>query len=737
MVQRPVLSRRRLIVGGGAGVGLILGFQLWPRQYRTGLVAAAGEAVFGPFLKIGEDGHVTAIVPQAEMGQGVWTALPQALADELGADWRTVGVEPAPLTPPYANSFLAGQTAADAGPEWLAGVARAMGAEWARRTGLVITGGSSSIRGFERAFREAGAAARAMLCHAAAARWAIDPAACDTAEGFVTHGPERLRFGELAAEAARLDPPRTLAMRQPGSGLSGRGVPRIDGPAQIDGSLRFAGDVRLPGLVFAAVRHGPIGTVLAGITPGPADEIPGVIAVFEFDGWTAAIAETGWAAERALPAIHPTFSGPAPLPDSASVAGALEAAMAAAGGARLHATGDPDQALAAGEIAAAEYRVGFAAHAAIELPAATARASGDRVELWAGTQAPGLLRDAVSRALGIPASAVTVYPMPIGGGFGRAAETRTAVEAAILARMSRRPVQLTLSRGEDLRQGFHRPPALGRLTARLAPDRTIMAWRTRIAAPATAAELRGRLMPWVPALPGSGAEREAVAGAVPPYAIPALAVHHHPAAIGIATGMWRSSAHSYTAFFTECFVDELSRRAGLEPLSFRMAMLGGNPRLARCLQLAAARGGWTGGAIGSGQGIAAHSAFGSHAAVLAEVHVDAGRVRVDRLVAAVDCGRAINPAIVRQQVEGGLLWGMAAALGCAVTYRAGVAEQRSLSDLAIPRLADCPEIVVELVASREPPGGVGELAVPPVAPAIANALFAATGRRLRELPLRL
>jgi isoquinoline 1-oxidoreductase beta subunit len=730
--DRQGVSRRQLLIGGGAGVGLLLAWAAWPRRYAPNLVAAPGEAVLNGFVKIGTDGHVAVVVPQTEMGQGVYTVLPQILADELGADWRTIAVEPAPVGPLYANSLLIEEAAADRLPGALQGIGGWAARQVAIRSSLMITGGSSSVRAFEQTYREAGATARTLLCMAAAKRWGVDPEACDTADGFVVRGEERLRFGELAEETAALSPPDEIVLRGP---VPPRSPPRPDMPAKIDGSARYAADVRLPDMVYAAVRHGPHGaTRLVGVDAAAADLVPGVLAIVENPGWAAAVATNWWAANRALEAMRPRFATAGPFPDNSSIDAALIAALAEGKATRFADIGDVEAVLAAGGGLTAEYAVPLAVHAAIEPLAATARISGDRLELWMPTQAPGFARAAAARAIGFDEDAVTIYPMLAGGSFGRKIENDAAVQAAILALRMKRPVQLMWSRAEDIAQDRFRPPARGRLAARMARSGQLLAWRARIATPSTAPAMTARLMPGTGG--GNAAERAAVAGAIPPYAIPSVAVDHHPADIGVVTGMWRGVAHSYTAFFTECFVDELASLARIEPLSFRMQMLSGSPRLAHCLATATALGGWEGGVPGSGQGIAAHSAFGSHIAMLAEVHVGAQpEIRVDRVVAVVDCGRTINDDIVLQQIEGGILWGMAAALGASTGLSRGLADARNFDDLNLPILATTPEIVVRIVRSTEPPGGVGELAVPPVAPAIANALFAATGRRHRSLPL--
>jgi isoquinoline 1-oxidoreductase beta subunit len=329
--------------------------------------------------------------------------------------------------------------------------------------------------------------------------------------------------------------------------------------------------------------------------------------------------------------------------------------------------------------------------------------------------------------------------MLIGGSFGAALEHDVAAQAAVLAVELRRPVSLTWSRGEAMRHDRFRPPARAKMHAQIDANGAVLAWHAAIAAPATGRGLARRLVPGMvveaaSAANGSG-DRYAVAGALPPYRIPAIAIDHHVADIGVATGHLRGGAHGYTAFFTECFLDEIAHAGGNEPLSFRIGMLGGEPRLARCLSTAAALGGWNGGVAGSGQGIACHAFRGSYAAVLAEARMDGGRVVVDRLVAAVDCGRQVNPDLVRQQVEGGLIFGLAHALGASTGFTGGVADVRGLGGLALPSLADPPDLTVELIASDEAPGGASEIGVPAVAPAIANALFASNGVRRRSLPL--
>ncbi len=735
------IDRRTLLIAGGVGAGLLVGWAAWPRVYRPNLSAAPGETILGAWLKIAEDGQVTVAVPQAEHGQGAWTALAQIVADELGADWRTVGVEAAPPNPLYANPLALDELLEGT----LGALPHGVVARHATDADWMLTGGSTSVRMFEGPCRQAGAGARALLCKAAARRWGVDWRGCDTHAGFVTHGGQRLRFGELAAAAAGESLPDPPAPRAPGPDrLSGKALPRLDVPAKVDGSAQFAADIRLPDMVFASVRSGPIGeTRLVRTDKAAANRIRGVLEVVETPSWVAAVATDWWAADRALDALAPRFETRGQVVTSVDIDAALDAALAGPGQ-RMVAVGDVAGQFRAAHLIAATYRVAPGVHASIETAAATARWHDGRLELWLPTQAPAAARQAAAAAIGVSPAQVTVHPMLIGGSFGAALETGAATQAAVLAIKLKRPVQLTWSRAEDLRRDAVRPPALAKLAARLGPSGQIAAWEARIAAPATGRELAHRLFPGDPmvatalALAGTG-DPYAVAGAAPPYRIPALAIDHHPADTaglgGLPTGHLRGGAHGYTCFFTESFVDELAHTAGTEALSYRIAMLGGDPRLARCLSTAASLGGWDGGTPGSGQGIACHAFRGSRIAVLAEARIEGGRITVDRLVAAVDCGRTINPDLVRQQIEGGLVFGMAQALGAATEYTAGLPDAHGFGALGLPRLADVPDITVELIRSEAEPGGVGELAVPPVAPAIANALWSATGTRLRSLPL--
>ena len=675
------LSRRTLLVGGGAGVGLVVALAAWPRRYGSGLDAGTGEEVFGHYVKIGSDGRVTVAVPQVETGQGVWTTLPQIVADELGAAWENVSVEPAPAASVYANSL------------W--GELRPFGFDKPQR----VTGGATSVRAFEQPLREAGAVARMMLCSAAAKRWGVSAAECTTEAGFVLHEGKRLPFGEVAESAAGVAPPDQARLRPQQSGkLAGRTVPRLDCPPKSDGSCRFTGDVRLPDMLYAAAALFPPGGGLRGYDRS----VPGIIVG---DDWIAAIGETSWTAAERLRKASPRVAG---RTDASSEQ--VRALLA-----DLLENGEPtvvlqrgDAALVKGRKLNATYSAAPALHAGLEPLCAVARLKFGKLELWAPTLAPDRTRALAAKAAGVSLAETLLYPMGVGGPDGRAMNPDAAPIAAALARQTGRAVQVVIPPGQSRRHDRVRAPATIRMTATLGPDNYPVAWTER----------------------GAG---ERPGDAAFPYAMRMVKLEHVEAALPISSGYMRGTGAEIGAFARECFLDELARSSGFEPLAFRMSLLSGQPRLARVVQAAAAIGGWDGGGSGSSMGLACLSLFGSHIAVLASASVSADqRVQADRFVAAVDCGRAVNPGIVRQQIEGGLLSGLARINGAAPSIRAGLIDAAP-SDA--PRLAHTPEIVVEIVRSQAAPGGISGLADAVVAPAVANAIASATGKRLRSLPL--
>jgi isoquinoline 1-oxidoreductase beta subunit len=714
----PKLDRRTLLIGGGVGVGLVVAFALWPRDAPL-LGAGKGEQAFNHYLKVGTDGRVTVAVPQAEYGQGVWTALPQLLGDELGANWETIAVEPAPLTAAYANPLAEEQG-------WLAGIGPLRRYRFGRSGMMRITAGSTSVRAFEGPLREAGAAARAMLVAAAARRWGVAPEECSTADGLVRHGDQSLPFALIAEEAARIDPPADVPLREPGTGtLAGNPLPRLDLPAKSDGSFRFAGDVRLPNMLFASVWLAPPGGRIAGFDKG-AVKRAGVRAIVDTSEWLAVVGDSWWAANEALKAAEPRITAPS-TPDVSQM---LQQALKGEGRSGLS-VGDYDDAIEGSRPLSAYFYAAPAQHLGLEPLSATARINGAQVDVWAATQAPEFARILAERAAG--GAHVTLYPMPVGDSGGRAIEADAIPIAVALARRLGRPVQATLSASMSQAHGHTGPAVAAEMLALLSPNVGIAALKMRIASQSGIGATLARMMEEAP----SGALTDAdLRASAPPYAIANLSVNAIDAAMPFAAGYCRGGIERAATFFSESFIDELAKIAGVDALVFRMGMLGHNPRLARCLSTAAALGGWDGGAPGSTMGLAAASLYGSHIGLLAEASVgDDQRVKVHRLVATVDCGRIVNPSLVKQQIEGGLLWALGTAGTPAAEFDGGLVKPHAMGALGLPRIGDDTQIRVELVGSKADPGGVSGLGVAVLAPAVANAIASGTGRRLRSLPL--
>ncbi|MCK0530754.1 xanthine dehydrogenase family protein molybdopterin-binding subunit [Sphingobium agri] len=737
------LDRRTLLVGAGAAGSLLLAWGAWPRTYRPNLNAAAGETVFNAFLKIDKAGRILVIVPQAETGQGVTTLLPQILADELGADWRTVGVQSAPVSPLYANTLLAREWLADDWSRLAGGAGEWAIGQYATRRALMLTGAGTSVPMFHTAYQEAGAAARVLLCKAAAARWDVPWESCDIQNGIITDGGRRtLKIGEVAAEAAELDLPDILPFRQgQADRLFGQDLPRLDTPSKIDGSHNFAADVRLPDMLFASIRQGPIGdALLTRVNEQAAKSVTGFSKLVRTDRWVAAVATNWWAANKALDLSDPVFELSGSPVSSAGIDAALEQAFSGSSGQRLYSRGDLKPLFDNATILASEFSVAPGLHLTLEPPCATARVGEGVAEIWMPAQAPALARTAIADALDMPEEQVVLYPLHAGGSFGRKMDFEVGVQAALIAREVGRPVQLLWSRLEDVIQDRPGAPAHARMAAKLGRNGAIEGWLAKVAAPCAMTQTWKRIADGKSPHEASRAAvdastRLAVAGMELPYAMPNWAVDHFPADVGLPLGFTRGNAHLYGAFFTESFIDELAHLAGMEALSFRIQMLGGNPRLAHCLTTVGAMGGWQGGIEGSGQGLAVQAINGAYIAVMVEAAIDGNKLNVGRIIAAVDGGEQVNPDIARQQVESGLLFGLAMAMGASVPYAKGMPTRSVLSRMGLPRLQDIGEITVEMIRSTAPPAGLTDIGAPPVAPAIANALFTVTGQRFRQLPI--
>ena len=695
-----IVDRRKLLIGGGVGVGLVVAFALWPRRLGSDLAAHAGEQTFGNYIKIARDGRITIAVPQVETGQGIWTALPQVLADELGAAWETVGVEPAPLTGAYGNPL-----------------AKAEG--WPR--GIRITANSTSVRAFEQPLREAAAVARVMLVGAAADRWNVGPDECETADGFVIHGGRTFTFGELAEEAATRTPPRSAQLQNgTKSRLIGQPLQRLDGPGKSNGSLRFGGDVRLPQMLFASARLAPPGGRLIGFSRDGITQVPGVRHVAARDSWMAVVADTWWSADRGIWIASPVFSGQR---TSAEMRPLFEDSLA--NDAReWFARGDYDAVTRGSRALAATYYVAPSQHLALEPITVTARFTAGTLELWAATQAPGLGDATVDRGV--------LYPMLVGEPAGRAFDADVFPIAIELARELKRPVQVILSHKASQNHGPSAPGAIARMTGLPGEGGITAAWQMRVS---TVDGLGSALARMAGADDPKKFGRSALDGAIPPYGVPNVRVQGILASLPFRCGYMRGSPQRELTFFTESFIDELAHAAGIEPLAFRMSMLGSNGRLARCLQGAARLAQWDGGGSGSTMGIAGCSAYGSHIGLVATASVAADqRIKVHRLVAAVDCGRVLNSGLVQQQIEAGLIWALGQATVTEPEWITGMPRARALSTIGLPRIGEIPEIVVQLITSGAAPGGVSGLGTTVLAPAVANAIYAGTGKRMRNLP---
>lgn len=750
------LTRRKLLTGAAVGGGLLVAWMLYPRAYPNPLEPGEGEFAFDAWLTIANDGVVTVAVPQLEMGQGIITLLPQIVAAELGADWRQIAVEPAPVSARYANVPLAARWA----PIWkplVPALADEPDDYFARRFAedrrFNATADGTSLAAYEESCRSAAASARAMLAQAAADRWDVAWEECEADAGFIVHGEKRLSFAELAQEASEIEPPDPPPLRSEpygeggsvGEVVSAIAYPRLDLPSKVDGSFQFAGDVRLPGMVYAAIRHGPVDKAeLGDFNPFNARGYRGIVGAVKGKRWLAVVANNWWAAEGALSTMKAQYSVEL-VANSEAMEEALDDGLRHGDATRIDERGGGYDSDGKADLAL-RYDIEPGVHAPLETASATARFEDGRLELWVAVQAPEAARIAAARALGIDAEQVVLYPMPAGGSFDRRLEHEHVIEVAMIAREIGRPVQLVWSRWQEQLRTRPRQPAAILVTAHISkPDQgRIIGIKTRIAAPPANVEFGQRLFEnktsWAAIRDSEGqADQLACEGAMPFYEIERATVDHVPVEIGLPCGRMRGNAHGYTAFAMECFIDEVARRHGREPLSYRINMLGQDPRMVQCLQHAARLAEWDAGADQSGQGLACHrigdAASGGRIACIATARAGEGGVRVARLTAAVDIGRIVNLDIARQQIEGGLVFGLASAMGASTRYRGGLPTAQNLSDLNLPKLSDCPEIEIKFIASDAPPADPGELGAVVAAPAIANALHSATGLRLRRLPL--
>jgi isoquinoline 1-oxidoreductase beta subunit len=619
-----------------------------------------------------------------------------------------------------------------------------------RMLGLQLTGGSTSVRDTWDVLRQAGAAARAMLVAAAATRWQVPAAECSTASGAVTHpNGQRAEYGELAAEAAKLGVPGDAAPKDRNHyWLVGTPAPRTDIPQKVTGRARFGLDVRLPGMLYAAVAGCPVvGGRVGSYDDAEIRKSPGVVKVVSYAGGAGCapgvgvVARSYWMARQALAKLPVAWAeGQNAALDGTQLMAQMKAALDSdATGFTFHERGDSVQALkSASRVIHAEYSAPWQAHATMEPMNCTAQFVDGRLKLWVPTQVPTFTRETAARVAGISADQVDVFVTLLGGGFGRRLETDFVVPAVALAgAVQPAPVQVIWSREEDMTHDFYRPAAVARLQAALDETGLPIAWVTKSVSDAIAPQFLNRNFPLMGKLNAMPDRTQAEGLFDQSYEIP----HRHSAHLSFATpvpiGNWRSVGHSHMAFFCESFFDELAQAAGRDPFELRLALLKAHPRHRAVLELAAQRAGWGHTAPGRALGIALHESFNAIVAQVAEVSLEQGRPRVHRVVCAIDCGSVVNPNIVMQQVEGSVVYGLTATLNGEITIKNGRVEQSNFPQYDMLKMAETPQVETFIVPSTEAPGGVGEPATPPLAPAVANAVYALTGQRLRSLPLRL
>jgi isoquinoline 1-oxidoreductase beta subunit len=740
MVTTP--SRREFLkVGALAGGGLVIAFAVpgIRRIARAEPAPGRPRAMFAPnaFLRIGTDDSVTVLIAHSEMGQGIWTALPMLIAEELDADWRKLKIEHAPAAPAYAHTTF----------------------------GMQMTGGSTSTWSeFER-YRQAGATARTLLVQAAAQRLGVAPADCRTENGMVIAGSRRVRYGELAEAAAALPAPKSVPLKDPKTWkLIGKPTRRLDTPEKITGRAQFGMDVQFPGLLTAVVARPPaFGGKVKSLDATAARAVPGVRKVVQVPEGVAVVADHFWAAKLGRDALKIEWDpGPnasldstalrqefsrlsrfegAPAPETAEVPPRPPAArtIAATKGATAARAGDVVEALGrAAKTIEAEYAVPYLAHAPMEPLNATVRIGRNKCEIWTGTQFQTLDQQLAARITGLKPEQVEIHTTFLGGGFGRrATPTSDFVTLAVhVARAADAPVKTVWTREDDVRGGYYRPAYIHRVRIGLGADGRPVAWRHTVVGESILAGT-----PFEAFLVKNGIDATSVEGAVDsPYVkdTPNHRVDLHSPKTGIPVLWWRSVGHSHTAFVMESVIDELAQAAGKDPLEYRRALLANHRRHLGVLNLAADKAGW-GSALPNGRarGIAVHESFGSFAAQVAEIAAEGGRIRVHRVVCAIDCGIAVNPEAIAAQMESGIAFGLGAALYSALHFKDGGVQESNFHDYRVLRLNEMPKVEVHIMPSSDKPGGIGEVGVPPIAPAVANAVFALTGQRLRELPLTL
>ena len=710
------VSRRDFLkTSASATGGLIVAF-IVPGAGRRAFAQAAPAGKLPPpnvFLRVGSDDTVTVLLAHSEMGQGIWTTLPMLIAEELDADWSRIRVEHAPAAPVYAHAVF----------------------------GMQMTGGSSSTWSEFDRYRQAGALARALLVEAAAKQFGVEPGAVRTENGEAIAGNQRVRYGALADAAAKFPAPTSVKLKEPKDWkIIGKTTRRLDTPEKITGRAQFGMDVQFPGLLTAVVARPPVfGGSVKSFDATKAKAVPGVRNVVQVPSGIAVIADHFWAAKLGRDALAVEWDrGPNAALDSVALREHFRS-LAATPGLVATQAGDASGALAkAAKTLEAEYAVPYLAHAPMEPENCTVRITADKCEIWTGTQFQTMDHGVATKITGLKPEQVEVHTTFLGGGFGRRATATSdfVTEALHVAKAAGAPVKTVWTREDDVRGGYYRSAFVHRARIGLGADGLPSTWHHTIVGQSN---LIGT--PFEAMLVKNGIDRTSVEGVSDSPYVKRLADHRvdlHSPKTGIPVLWWRSVGHSHNGFVMESLIDELAHAAGKDPVAYRRLLLKDEPRHLGVLNTAAEKSGW-GSALppGRARGVAVHDSFGSYAAQVAEVSVENGRIRVHRVVCAIDCGTAVNPGAVAAQMESGVAFGLSAALHGALHFKDGQVQESNFHDYEVLRMNEMPRVETHIVNSGEKMGGVGEVGVPPIAPAVANAVAALTGQRLRELPLKL
>ncbi|MEM7636483.1 MAG: xanthine dehydrogenase family protein molybdopterin-binding subunit [Pseudomonadota bacterium] len=743
------LLRRTFLIGSAAVAGgVAVGFYMYKTPYPNPLTADAGkgESVFNPFVKIAADNSVTVIVPRAEMGQGVVTTMAALVAEELDVELSEVKTEFAPAANVYYNRAMLEEGAPFQvfDNSFIAEMTRDIQGVVAKFLAMQATGGSSStVDAFDR-MRTSGAAARAMLIAAAADKWQVAAASLKTENGKVVDPAlgRSIAYGDLVAAAATQQVPETVTLKDPADWrYLGKSQPRLDMVAKVTGKARFGVDVRLPDMLFATVRMNPRqGAKMTGIDASAAEKIPGVVKVVNLDTGYAVVADNTWTAFKAADLVKPQWAK-APYPETTeAIFARIDAALKAGGGFNMRDDGDAPDAIAAGsgKAISARYTAPYLAHATMEPMNATAQWTGGKLTVWSGNQAPTSIVTQAASVFGLYASDVTVHSTYLGGGFGRRFETDFSMLAARVAKETGgKPVQVTWTREEDMRHDMYRPGAICEAAA-VVDGQGVPSVVFRTASQSPIASTFGRL---AGAITPPGNDKTVVDGLWDqPYALANYRVTGIPVDLDIPVGFWRAVGHSHNPFFHESFMDEIAHSSGQDPLEMRLKLMQPYPAAVAAVQAVKDMSGWgtplpAEDVKSRGRGVAFCLSFGTWVAQVVQVADTEDGIRIEKVWCAADFGTALDPKNLEAQMMSGIIFGLSSAMGQEITFADGAVEQGNFDSYDAMRMNQTPEIQVRVLQTSGKMGGAGEPGTPPSLPALANAIFAATGKRIRQLPL--